>query len=83
MAQECAEYLLAVQARRHPEPYRDQLVCATSDSLQASGHLPGSYLPSPSVTACAAYWQLHIQLLLLETSSSPGQTVLQGTDLPN
>lgn len=27
------------------------------------------------------YWQLHIQLLLTETCSLAGQTVLQGADL--
>lgn len=82
-AQECPECLSAVQARRSPEHYRERLVCAASDSLQDSGHLPRSYLPSLSVAACATYWQLHTQLLLLETSSSAGQRVLQGTDLPN
>lgn len=40
-------------------------------------------LPSPLATAYDAYWQLHIQLLLIETSSFARQTVLWGTDLPS
>lgn len=79
-AQECPQYFSVVEARRHPEHYREQLV---GDTLRAPGHLPCFYLPYPSIAVCDAYWQLHIQLLLMETSSSAGQTVLQGTDLPS
>lgn len=55
------------------------------DFLLFSG-LRASDLPclrSPLATAYDAYWQLHIQLLLIETSSFAIQTVLWGTDLPS
>lgn len=76
-AQERLEYLLITTGKK-----ADELVCDTHDSLWALWHLPCPNVPSPPVTACDASWQLHIQLLFIETSSAPDRQCSRALTCP-